>query len=116
MHATADADGVPGITTFRVSTKDRTFVDEVHYKGWTIRMADWLHLSNPDDPSRPIVGHVFKCWISDEPCVLLFCSLDTLTFGNSAKKGQPGLSICWYYRPEQVNHTLHFLSLFFLPT
>ncbi|KAH0838855.1 hypothetical protein J3R83DRAFT_7269 [Lanmaoa asiatica] len=66
LHATADADGVPGITTFRVSTKDRTFVDEVHYKGWTIRLADWLHLSNPDDPSRPIVGHVFKCWISDE--------------------------------------------------
>ncbi|KAF8122454.1 hypothetical protein EV363DRAFT_1182570 [Boletus edulis] len=88
MHATADADGVPGITTFRVSTKDRTFVDEVHYKGWTIRLADWLHLSNPDDPSRPIVGHVFKCWISDEV----------------AKKGQPGLSICWYYRPEQTFH------------
>ncbi|KAG8220643.1 hypothetical protein J3R82DRAFT_2911 [Butyriboletus roseoflavus] len=91
MHATADADGVPGITTFRVSTKDRTFVDEVHYKGWTIRMADWLHLSNPDDPSRPIVGHVFKCWISDE----------------AAKKGQPGISICWYYRPEQTFHPAH---------
>lgn len=74
MHSTADADGVPGITTFRVSTKDRTFVDEVHYKGWTIRLADWLHLSNPDDPSRPIVGHVFKCWISDEVCVVLFSS------------------------------------------
>ncbi|KAF8548751.1 hypothetical protein OG21DRAFT_1422510 [Imleria badia] len=91
LHATADADGVPGITTFRVSTKDRTFVDEVHYKGWTIRLADWLHLSNPDDPSRPIVGHVFKCWISDDV----------------ARKGQPGLSICWYYRPEQTFHPAH---------
>lgn len=68
LHATGD-DGVPGITTFRVSTKDRTFVDEVSYKGWAIRLADWLHLSNPDDPSRPIVGHVFKCWLSDEPWV-----------------------------------------------
>jgi hypothetical protein len=58
--------GVAGVTAFRVSTKLRTFVDELHYKGWTIRLADWLHLSNPDDPSRPIIGQVFKCWQSDE--------------------------------------------------
>lgn len=77
---------MPGITTFRVSTKDRTFVDEVHYKGWSIRLADWLHLSNPDDPSRPIVGHVFKCWISDEPWV----------------------SCCLFLRPLRC-HVFHFL-------
>jgi chromatin structure-remodeling complex subunit RSC1/2 len=54
------------VTTFRVSNKDRTFVEEVQYKGWTVKLADWLHLSNPDDPSRPIVAQVFKCWVSDE--------------------------------------------------
>ncbi|KAF9221270.1 hypothetical protein BS17DRAFT_271837 [Gyrodon lividus] len=90
LHST-DSGGVPGVTTFRVSTKDRMFVDEVHHKGWSIRLADWLHLSNPDDPSRPIIGQVFKCWISHEP----------------AKKGQPGLSVCWYYRPEQTFHPAH---------
>ncbi|KAH7884088.1 hypothetical protein F5I97DRAFT_1813837 [Phlebopus sp. FC_14] len=90
LHST-DTEGVPGVTTFRVSTKDRSFVDEVHFKGWSIRLADWLHLSNPDDPSRPVIGQVFKCWVSDEP----------------AKKGQPGLSICWYYRPEQTFHPAH---------
>ncbi|OJA10610.1 hypothetical protein AZE42_09931 [Rhizopogon vesiculosus] len=83
--------GVAGVTAFRVSTKLRTFVDELHYKGWIIRLADWLHLSNPDDPSRPIIGQVFKCWQSDE----------------FAKKGQPGLSVCWYYRPEQTFHPAH---------
>lgn len=87
LHS-ADAEGVPGVTTFRVSSKDRTFVEEVHYKGWSIRLADWLHLSNPDDPSRPIVGQVFKCWLSEDP----------------AKKGQPGVTVCWYYRPEQTFH------------
>ncbi|EGN94159.1 hypothetical protein SERLA73DRAFT_96993 [Serpula lacrymans var. lacrymans S7.3] len=87
LHST-DSEGVPGVTTFRVSTKDRSFVEEVHYKGWSIRLADWLHLSNPDDPSRPIIAQVFKCWVSDEP----------------TKKGQPGLTICWYYRPEQTFH------------
>lgn len=63
---------MPGVTTFRVSNKDRTFVDEINYKGWSIRLADWLHLSSPDDPSRPIIGHVFRCWISDEPFVSFF--------------------------------------------
>ncbi|KDQ52954.1 hypothetical protein JAAARDRAFT_80856 [Jaapia argillacea MUCL 33604] len=87
LHST-DTEGVPGVTTFRVSTKDRTFVDEVHYKGWTMRLADFLHLSNPDDPSRPIVGQIFKCFVSDEP----------------ARKGQLGLTVCWYYRPEQTYH------------
>lgn len=66
LHS-ADAEGVPGVTTYRVSTKDRHIVDEVHYKGWTIKLADWLHLSSCDDPSRPIIGQVFRCWISDEP-------------------------------------------------
>ena len=59
--------GVAGVTTFRVSNKDRAFVDVVSYKGWSIRLADWLHLSNSDDLSRPIVAQVFKCWVSDEP-------------------------------------------------
>ncbi|TFK71699.1 hypothetical protein BDN72DRAFT_957862 [Pluteus cervinus] len=77
-----------GVTTFRVSSKDRTFVDELHYKGWSVKLADWVHLSNPDDPSRPVVGQVFRCWVSDEP----------------SKKGQPGITVSWYYRPEQTWH------------
>ena len=58
---------MPSITMFRISVKDRRFVDQVEYKGWTIKMADWLHLANCDDPSRPIIGHVFRCWLSEEP-------------------------------------------------
>ncbi|KAH0590018.1 Chromatin structure-remodeling complex subunit rsc1 [Termitomyces sp. J132] len=83
-----DAPGVAGVTTHRVLSKDRTFMDEVHYKGWTLKLGDWVHLSNPDDPSRPIVAQVFRTWVSDEP----------------AKKGQPGLTVSWYYRPEQTFH------------
>ncbi|GBE78547.1 hypothetical protein SCP_0114360 [Sparassis crispa] len=87
MHTT-EPEGVHGVTTYRVSTKDRTFVDEVQFKGWSIHLADWLHMSNPDDPSKPIVGQVFRCFTSDEP----------------ARKGQPGVTVCWYYRPEQTWH------------
>ncbi|KAI0651399.1 hypothetical protein C8Q79DRAFT_32964 [Trametes meyenii] len=85
LHGSEDNTGV---TTFRVSLKDRTIIDEINYKGWTVRLADWLHLSNPDDPSRPIVGQVFKCFLSSD----------------AQKKGQPGVSVCWYYRPEQTFH------------
>ncbi|TFK38725.1 RSC complex protein [Crucibulum laeve] len=82
----SDAEGVSGVTTHRVLTKDRTFVDEVHYKGWSVKLADWLHLSNPDDPGRPIIGQVFRCWVSDE----------------FSKKGQRGVTVSWYFRPEQA--------------
>ncbi|KAI0327304.1 hypothetical protein GY45DRAFT_1327801 [Cubamyces sp. BRFM 1775] len=85
LHA---SEGDTGVTTFRVSLKDRQLIDEVNFKGWTVRVADWLHLSNPDDPSRPIVGQVFKCFLSQE----------------TQKKGLPGVSVCWYYRPEQTFH------------
>ncbi|KDR68767.1 hypothetical protein GALMADRAFT_256616 [Galerina marginata CBS 339.88] len=83
-----DGEGVTNVTTHRVLTRDRTFVDEVNYKGWKIKLADWVHLSNPDDPSRPIIGQVFRCWVSDE----------------FDKVGRPGISVSWYYRPEQTFH------------
>ncbi|PIL30846.1 hypothetical protein GSI_07014 [Ganoderma sinense ZZ0214-1] len=65
LHS-SEGDPATRVTTFRVSEKDKKIVDEVNYKGWTIRLADWLHLSNPDDPSRPIVAHVFRCFVSEE--------------------------------------------------
>ncbi|RPD58486.1 hypothetical protein L227DRAFT_594371 [Lentinus tigrinus ALCF2SS1-6] len=78
----------PALTTMRISLRDKKLLDEVQYKGWTIRIADWLHLSNPDDSSRPIIGHVFKCFVSEE----------------AQRKGQVGVSVCWYFRPEQTFH------------
>uniref|UniRef100_A0A8H7Y6I3 Uncharacterized protein n=1 Tax=Psilocybe cubensis TaxID=181762 RepID=A0A8H7Y6I3_PSICU len=84
----SDGEGIPNVTTHRVLSRDRTFVDELNYKGWKIKLADWVHLSNPDDPSRPIIGQVFRCWVSD----------------NFGKPGPPGITVSWYYRPEQTFH------------
>jgi chromatin structure-remodeling complex subunit RSC1/2 len=34
-------------TTYLVPpTRDRTFVEEVNYKGWKLKIGDWVHLSN----------------------------------------------------------------------
>ncbi|KAF9261985.1 hypothetical protein L218DRAFT_869069 [Marasmius fiardii PR-910] len=83
-----DGEGVSGVTNHRVVTRDKNFVDEVHYKGWTVKLADWLHLANPDDPSRPIIAQVFRCWVLEE----------------ESRKGQVGVTVSWYYRPEQTYH------------
>lgn len=40
---------------------------------------------NPDDPTRPIIGQIFK------------------TFVPTKGKQTHHASICWYYRPEQVS-------------
>lgn len=64
--SSTSAGEAPGVTMFRVSSKDRTFVEDLHHKGWTLRLGDWVHLSNPDDASRPIIGQVFRCFISED--------------------------------------------------
>ena len=66
-----EGSGASTATTYRVPpTRDRTFVEEVNYKGWKVKSGDWVHLSNPDDPSKPIVGQVFKCWKSESDDLL----------------------------------------------
>ncbi|KAL0242015.1 hypothetical protein I308_106189 [Cryptococcus tetragattii IND107] len=67
-----------GITTFRVGTKDRVFTEEARHKGMAYRL---------DDPTRPIIGQIFK------------------TFVPTKGKQTHHASICWYYRPEQFNST-----------
>jgi chromatin structure-remodeling complex subunit RSC1/2 len=51
-------------TSFRVATKDRKYTAEARLKGQSYRIGDFVHLINPDDPTRPIIGHVFKTYVS----------------------------------------------------
>nr|ODN83896.1 hypothetical protein L203_05296 [Cryptococcus depauperatus CBS 7841] len=75
-----------GITTFRVGTKDRIFTEEARHKGQSFRLGDYVHLINPDDATKPIVGQIFKTFVP--------------TKGNRTHY----VSVCWYYRPEQTVH------------
>ncbi|WWC72663.1 uncharacterized protein I206_106627 [Kwoniella pini CBS 10737] len=89
-----------GITTFRVGTKDRHFTPEARHKGqafkmgklasqWDIadRTGDYVHLINPDDATRPIIGQIFK------------------TFVPTKGYRTHHVTVCWYFRPEQTVHT-----------
>ncbi|KIY45249.1 hypothetical protein FISHEDRAFT_49602 [Fistulina hepatica ATCC 64428] len=88
----AHVPGVEGVTFASVPTRNRTPFDVVHYKGLELRVGDWVHLSNPDDPSRPIVAQIYMCWMAEENA--------------SVKKGQQGITVSWYYRPEQTYHPI----------
>ncbi|TRM58713.1 hypothetical protein BD626DRAFT_573229 [Schizophyllum amplum] len=82
-----------GVTGAKVSDQNRRFVEEVNYKGWKIRLGDWVHLSNPDDPARPIVGQIYRCWTADADVA-------------GVKPGRDGITVSWYYRPEQTFHSI----------
>ena len=78
---------VPSVTTFRVGTKDRVFTSEARHKGMALRVGDFVHLVNPDDAMRPIIGQIFK------------------TFYPTKGHKTHHITVCWYYRPEQTVHT-----------
>ena len=71
---------VEGVTGSRVNEANRYTVPEVHYKGWNLRFGDWVHLSNPDDPARPIVGQIYKCWVAQEGEVAGWVPMLSLTY------------------------------------
>lgn len=58
-------DSGPGVTTYRIQNKDRTFIRNVWFKGVEYRMGDYVHLVHPNTPDRPIIAQVFKCYIPD---------------------------------------------------
>jgi chromatin structure-remodeling complex subunit RSC1/2 len=74
-----------GLTTYRVMSKDRMFTPEARHKGQAYRVGDYIHLINPDDATRPIIGQVWK------------------TFVPTKGYRTHHVTVCWYYRPEQVS-------------
>lgn len=50
-------------TGLRIVTKDRTATQEARWKGQGWRTGDYVHLVNPEDPSRPIVGQIFRSFV-----------------------------------------------------
>lgn len=75
-----------GITTYRISSKERIFTEEARHKGVSYRVGEYVHLINPDDASKPIVGQIFKTFIPTQ--------------------GYPThhVTVCWFFRPEQTVH------------
>jgi chromatin structure-remodeling complex subunit RSC1/2 len=46
--------------------------------------GDWVHINNPNDPTKPIVAQIYRLW--------------------QDSAGLRWVNACWYYRPEQTVH------------
>ncbi|KAH7018194.1 uncharacterized protein B0I36DRAFT_253584 [Microdochium trichocladiopsis] len=59
-------------------------VSEIAHNGDIWRVGDWVHITNPNDLTKPIVAQIYRTW--------------------EDKAGQKWVNACWYYRPEQTVH------------
>jgi chromatin structure-remodeling complex subunit RSC1/2 len=82
--ATPEQAGYP-VTNNRILTDNRLFTEEARHKGVSYRTGDFVHLINPSDASRPIVGQVFKTFVPTKGYITHH------------------VTVCWYFHPEQVS-------------
>lgn len=59
-------------------------VPEILHNNEMWKVGDWVHLSNPNDFTKPIIAQIYRTW--QDP------------------QGQKWINACWYYRPEQTVH------------
>ncbi|KAI1501542.1 hypothetical protein F5X99DRAFT_382256 [Biscogniauxia marginata] len=57
---------------------------EIRHKGEVWKVGDWVHITNENDLSKPIVAQIYRTW--------------------EDRDGQQWVNACWYYRPEQTVH------------
>ncbi|KAH6721376.1 hypothetical protein BKA61DRAFT_467254 [Leptodontidium sp. MPI-SDFR-AT-0119] len=67
-----------------VDDDGRLPVPEILYNNEIWKVGDWIHLTNPNDVTKPIVAQIYRTW--QDP------------------KGEKWINACWYYRPEQTVH------------
>ncbi|KAJ4475727.1 hypothetical protein J3R30DRAFT_3735574 [Lentinula aciculospora] len=97
-------------------TGNRVFLDQAKYKGWTIRVGDWVHLANGCDArsgtggsaGRPIVAQVWKVWqrpINNTNAIPNGAGSSGGQNEYLGRGGEYGITVCWYYRPEETFHS-----------
>lgn len=69
-----------------VTAQDVVVLEHAPFKGRVYHVGDWVHVMNPVDPARPIVGQIFRLYKQHKVPGVFFTA-------------------CWYYRPEQTRHT-----------
>jgi len=58
--------------------------DGILHNGELWKVGDWVHIQNPNDLTKPIVGQIYRTWQDQD--------------------GAKWINACWYYRPEQTVH------------
>lgn len=94
----------PLMKACRVPTRDRTYETSVPYKGNTYRPGDFVHLINPSDPSKPIVGQIFRVFRRVAPDLQPGTTPVVAPTEEPRRSCAAYVSLCWYYRPEDTVH------------
>ncbi|KAL8276216.1 hypothetical protein RQP46_011377 [Phenoliferia psychrophenolica] len=81
----AEGGGGKGNKSGGFSLEGKVLLNGVHFKGQMIRVGDWVHILNPDNPAKSIIAQIFKVYRKD---------------------GSPQryFNVCWYFRPEETVH------------
>ncbi|KAI5287299.1 hypothetical protein KEM54_006089 [Ascosphaera aggregata] len=83
-HKLADQEQLKPDTDYLLEDGRVPLQNGILYKGEIWKVGDWVHIQNPNDNNKPIVGQIYRTWQDLE--------------------GQQWINACWYYRPEQTVH------------
>ncbi|KAH8921834.1 BAH-domain-containing protein, partial [Atractiella rhizophila] len=64
--------------------EDTTGLESVKMKGEQLRVGDWIHVANHENPAKPTIAQVYATYKRTD--------------------GQRCLSVCWFFRPEETMH------------
>lgn len=59
-------------------------IEDAVYNNIRYKIGDWVHILNPNEGAKPIIGQIFKIW--------------------KTTSGEIWFNACWYFRPEQTVH------------
>ncbi|KAI5301943.1 hypothetical protein KEM56_001199, partial [Ascosphaera pollenicola] len=83
-HRLAEQENMKPDTDYLLEDGRLPLQNGILYKGEVWRVGDWVHIQNPNDVNKPIVGQIYRTWQDLE--------------------GRQWINACWYYRPEQTVH------------
>lgn len=95
----------------RLHNREKVVLEHAAFKGQIYHVGDWVHLINPSDPAKPIVGQIFKILQKVSPSNHSGARATTPTPDSSSSvplptpTGQYYVSVCWYHRPEETVHS-----------
>ena len=83
-HRLAEIERHKDDTEFAMDEGRKPRPNGIMHKGELWKVGDWVHITNANDMTKPIVAQIYRTW--EDPM------------------GQEWLNVCWYYRPEQTVH------------
>lgn len=83
-HKIAQEEKAKPDSEYQMEDGRKPLPDGILYNSQLYRIGDWVHITNPNDVTKPIVAQIYRTWQDNDD--------------------QKWVNACWYYRPEQTVH------------